>query len=149
METGEATAALASVREALALWRGPPLADLSELDAVQPEIRRLEELRLSAVIDRVDAELALGRGAELVPELQTLVVENPLRERLRGQLMLALYRCGRQAEALEIYQQTRALLVEELGIEPSRELQDLHHAILNQDAQLRAAPLVVQPLELG
>ena len=156
LETGEVTAALASVREALALWRGPPLADLSELDAVQPEIRRLEELRLSAVIDRVDAELALGRGAELVPELQTLVVENPLRERLRGQLMLALYRSGRQADALAVYRDTRELLDDELGLEPSRDLQELERAILQHDPALdglrlreprRDAPVVVCPFK--
>src|SRR6266516_4435160 len=132
------------LREALALWRGPPLADLSLLDFAQPEIRRLEELRLTAVEDRIDADLALGRDAELVPELEGLVAQNPLQERLRGQLMLALYRAGRQAHALEVYRQTMLLLSDELGLEPSRSLQRLERSILQQDDSLepgvRASP---------
>ena len=122
--------------EALALWRGPALADLAREPALQMEIARLEELRLSAVEQRIDAELDLGGHAELVRELEALVAEHPLRERLRGQLILALYRSGRQAEALETYRETRRVLVEELGIEPSPELRELERAILRQDPSL-------------
>jgi WD40 repeat protein/DNA-binding SARP family transcriptional activator len=156
LETGDPTAALAAFREALGLWRGPPLADLSHVAAVQLEIRRLAELRLTAVIERIDAELALGRGAELVPELEALVAEQPLRERLSGQLMLALYRSGRQADALALYRETRRLLRDELGLEPSRNLQDLERSILQQDTALDVArpgeptqesPIVVCPFK--
>ena len=119
--------------EALALWRGPPLADFTFESFAQADIARLAELRLVAVQDRLTADLALGRHAELVGEIEGMVKEHPLRERLRAQLMLALYRSGRQAEALEAYQSARAALVEELGIEPGRELRDLHQAILQQD----------------
>jgi DNA-binding SARP family transcriptional activator len=125
-----------SVREALALWRGPPLADFAFESFAQPTIGRLEELRLVAVEQRVEADLTAGRHAELVAELETLVVAHPLRERLRGQLMLALYRSGRQAEALEAYQAARHVLVDELGLEPSPALQDLERAILRQDPSL-------------
>jgi len=137
---GDAASAGARLREALALWRGPPLADLALLELAQPEIRRLEELRLLAVIERIDADLALGADSELVPELEGLVGSNPLQERLRGQLMLALYRAGRQAEALEVYRQTSELLREELGLEPSRGLQELEHRVLCQDPALELAP---------
>ena len=113
------------LREALALWRGPALADLAYEPFAQAEIRRLEELRQHALEERVDADLALGRHDELVPELETLVAREPLRERTRGQLMLALYRAGRQAEALEAYQAARGTLVDELGIEPRLELQEM------------------------
>src|SRR5262249_53422354 len=113
------------LRDALALWRGPPLADFASDQWAQAEIARLQELRLTVVEERIDADLALGRHAELVGELAALTAAHPLRERLRGQLMLALYRSGRQAEALEVYRRTRALLVEELGIEPGAALQDL------------------------
>jgi DNA-binding SARP family transcriptional activator len=128
-----------TLREALGLWRGPPLADLAYESFAQPAIRRMEELRLMAVERRIEADVELGRHAELVAELETLVVEQPLRERLRGQLMLALYRSGRQAEALEAYRQARLTLVEELGIEPSPALQELERAILRQDPELRLA----------
>src|SRR5436190_1477269 len=104
--------------ESLALWRGPPLADLSYEQFLQPEIARLEEMRLTALEDRIDADMALGRHAALVAELEQLAAENPLRERVRGQLMLALYRTGRQAEALEVYSDTRKSLVDDLGLEP-------------------------------
>src|SRR5262249_55960613 len=107
------------LREALGLWRGPVLADFSYEPFAQAAIARLEEVRLLAVEMRVDADLALGRHAALVAELDGLVAEHPLRERLRGQLMLALYRSGRQAEALSAYQAARRVLVDELGIEPS------------------------------
>jgi DNA-binding SARP family transcriptional activator len=122
--------------EALALWRGSPLADFAYERFAQLEIGRLEELRLAALEEWVESELAVGRHAELVGELETLVAEHPLREGLRGQLMLALYRSGRQAEALEAYQHARRELVEELGIDPGRALRELHQAILNQDPAL-------------
>jgi DNA-binding SARP family transcriptional activator len=127
------------LRDALALWRGPPLADFIYEAWAQGEIGRLEEVRSSLFEDRVDADLELGRHSELVGELESLVAEHPLRERLRGQLMLALYRCGRQAEALEAYQETRRVLVEELGIEPSAQLQGLYRSILRQEAGLEPA----------
>ena len=104
------------------------------------ESRRLDELRLTAIEERIDAELELGRDRELVPELEALVAANSMRERLRGQLMLALYRSGRQAEALTAYQQARRALVEGLGIEPGPELQRLHASILRQEAPLEAHP---------
>jgi DNA-binding SARP family transcriptional activator/tetratricopeptide (TPR) repeat protein len=133
--------AAAMLRDALALWRGPPLADLAYESFAQAEIGRLEEQRAATLEGRVEAELALGRHADLIGELESLVARHPLRERLRGQLMLALYRSGRQAEALEVYRDTRRALVEELGIEPSRELQELERQILGQDASLEAPPL--------
>jgi WD40 repeat protein/DNA-binding SARP family transcriptional activator len=136
---GDAASAAARLREALALWRGPPLADLAVLEFVQPEIRRLEELHLLALMERVDADLVLGADAELIPELEELVASNPLQERLRAQLMLALYRAGRQADALEVYRQVSGLLREELGLEPSRRLQELEHRMLHQDAALELA----------
>jgi DNA-binding SARP family transcriptional activator len=106
------------LREGLALWRGAPLAELGDSFA-RAERARLEEQRLAALEQRIEAELALGRHAELVPELELLAREHPLRERLRGQLMLALYRCGRQADALESYREARRLLDAELGLQPS------------------------------
>jgi DNA-binding SARP family transcriptional activator len=121
------------LHEALELWRGPPLADVAHESFAQTEIVRLEELRLRALELRIEADLAVGRAGELVGELETLVRENPLRERLRAGLMRALYGAGRQAEALEVYRQTRALLVDELGIEPSPALQELERAVLRQD----------------
>jgi len=136
LQGGDATSAAASFRSALALFRGAPLADLAMLDFVQPEARRLDELRVSALMDRIDADLALGRGDELVPELEGLVQANPFQERLRGQLMLALYRSGRQTDALEVYRHTRELLAEELGLEPSRALQQLERSILQHDPAL-------------
>lgn len=125
---------------ALALWRGPALADFAYETWAQEEANRLEELRLVARERLGDARLALGAHAELVAELEALVREHPLRERLRAQLMLALYRSGRQAEALEEYGRARELLVEQLGIDPGPELQELQRAILNQDDTL-AAPV--------
>jgi class 3 adenylate cyclase/tetratricopeptide (TPR) repeat protein len=124
------------LREALGLWRGPPLADFVYESFAQTAIARLEELRLLALELRLDADLALGRHGELVGELRTLVAEHPLRERLRGQLMLALYRQGRQADALDVYRETRRALVEELGLEPSGALQELEAAILRHDPSL-------------
>jgi DNA-binding SARP family transcriptional activator/DNA-binding beta-propeller fold protein YncE len=127
-------------RRALALWRGPPLADISFESFARNEVERLEEERLSAVVDLVDCELALGHHAELVPELETLVREQPVRERLRALLMVALYRSGRQADALAVYQDARRTLVEELGLEPGHELQDLERAILTHDPALEPPP---------
>ena len=132
----EPTRVVALLREALSLWRGPALADLADESWTVGEGGRLEELRLGAVEDRVDAELELGAHAELVAELETLVAEQPLRERRHGQLMLALYRCGRQAEALQAFQQVRDLLVEELGIDPGSALRRLEQEILEQDPAL-------------
>ncbi len=129
-----------TLREALGLWRGPALADLAYEPFAQTAIRRLEELRLVALERRIEADLALRRHRDLVAELETLVAEHPLREALRGQLMLALYRCGRQADALAIYKSARAALVEELGLEPSQPLRELEQAILRQDASLELAP---------
>jgi DNA-binding SARP family transcriptional activator len=133
---GDAPAASARLREALDLWRGPPLADLASGAATRAETVRLDELHHAALEDLIDAELALGLHAELLGELEALVAAHPLRERLRGQLMLALYRSGRQAEALEAYRTARTTLRDELGIEPSVALQRLHKAILNQAPDL-------------
>jgi streptogramin lyase len=127
-----------TLREALRLWRGPPLADMAYESFTQSEISRLEELRLTAVEDRIDADLALGRERELIPELKALVRDHQLRERLRVQLMLALYRAGRQTEALECFSEGRRRLVDELGIEPGPELQELQQQILAQDPALGA-----------
>jgi DNA-binding SARP family transcriptional activator len=125
------------LRAALALWRGPALADLAFEPFAEHESARLEELRLAALEERLDAGLESGGHAELVGELESLVRQHPLRERLRGQLMLALYRSERQAEALNAYRDARRQLVDELGIEPSSALQDLHSAILRQDSRLK------------
>jgi DNA-binding SARP family transcriptional activator len=131
-----ATAGL--LREALAVWRGEPLADLNYNGFVQPELARLGELRLAVLEDRIDADLALGRHADLLPELESLVARHPLQERLRAQQMLALYRCGRQANALAAYQDARRTLDTQLGIQPGEQLRTLEQAILNQDATLAA-----------
>jgi DNA-binding SARP family transcriptional activator/tetratricopeptide (TPR) repeat protein len=134
--SGQTDLAARTLADALGLWRGPPLADLTFEESLQPEIARLEELRLTALEDRIDADLALGRHGGLIGELEGLAAEHPLRERLRGQLMLALYRSGRQAEALDVYRETRRMLVDELGIEPTRELKALEGRILAQDPGL-------------
>jgi len=126
--------------EALALWRGPPLADFAYESFAQAAIGRLEELRLAVVERRIDADLGLGRHSELVGELETLVAEHPLRERFAAQLMLALYRAGRAADALDVYSRTRRMLVDELGIEPGTALQELERAILRQEPELDAPP---------
>ena len=138
MDRGDAGEAADALRQALALWRGQPFADFRYEPFAQAEIARLEELRLSCLEARIDADLALGRHTELVSELEALTREQPLRQRPRAQLMLALYRSGRHADALEIYQATRRHLVEELGIEPSGDLRELHQAILRQDTELEA-----------
>jgi DNA-binding SARP family transcriptional activator len=124
------------LHDALNLWRGPALSDLVSEPFAQAEILRLEELRLVALELRIETDLALGRHRELVGELEVLVHEHPLRERPRAQLMLALYRSGRQAEALDLYREGRRLLVDELGIEPGLELQELEKAILRHDPEL-------------
>jgi DNA-binding SARP family transcriptional activator len=126
--------------EALSLWRGPPLAEFAYQPFAETEATRLEELRLGCLEDRIELELAEGRHAELVGELEALVHEHPLRERLRGQQMVALYRAGRQAEALDAYEEARRLLTEELGLEPSRELRELQRAILVHDVSLVPPP---------
>ncbi|MDP9345281.1 MAG: AAA family ATPase, partial [Actinomycetota bacterium] len=143
----EPEAAARRLREALALWRGPPLADLAYEPFAQTEIARLDDLRLITLERRIDADLAGGRHAELAGELETLVAEHPLRERLRGQLMIALYRSGRQAEALEAYRAAHHAFVEELGIEPGRRLRELHEAILRQDRALDLADPVTPAAE--
>jgi DNA-binding SARP family transcriptional activator/ABC-type transport system substrate-binding protein/streptogramin lyase len=138
LAAGQNTGAAEVLREALALWRGPPLADFSYEPFAQPAIARLEEHRLMCLEERVEADLALGRHEDVVAELEALVSDHPLRERLRGQLMLALYRSGRQAEALEVYRSARRTLSEELGLEPGPGLQALERKILNQDPLLAA-----------
>jgi DNA-binding SARP family transcriptional activator len=132
----DAKSAAQKLRQALALWRGAALADLAYEPFVQAEIARLEELRWAAQEQRIDADLADGRHAELIGELEALIAEHPLRERLRRQLMLALYRSSRQAEALDTYREARRELSEELGLEPSGELKRLERAILHQDPAL-------------
>jgi DNA-binding SARP family transcriptional activator len=150
---GRAFDAAACLRSALALWRGSPLADVAYEAFAQGEIGRLEELQLALLEERVETDLALGRHADLIGELEGLVAEHPLRERLRGQLMLALYRSGRQAEALESYQQARHALTEELGLEPGEALKDVQRAILAHDPALevprRAEPEVAPPQGAG
>src|SRR5215217_4845124 len=151
LAAGQADMAAKTLREALAIWRGPPLAEFAFDSFAVVEIARLNELRLSALEERVDADLAAGRSAELVAELAALVATHPLRERLRGQLMLALYRSGRQAEALEAYRDARAALGE-LGIEPGEYLRRVEKQILMQDPALglpeRRTNLPIQPAAL-
>ena len=138
LEAGRADSASGRIREALGLWQGPALADLADEPLARAEAGRLEEQRLHAFELRNDVELALGRHAALAAELESLVGEHPYRDRLRQQQVLALYRSGRQKEALEAYQAARQVLVEELGIEPSPELRELERAILRQDPDLAA-----------
>ena len=138
--------AAAVLREALTLWRGSPFAELAFEPFAQAEIARLEEERLAALEARVEADLAAGREAALIGELQHLVAEHPTRERLAGQLMLALYRCGRQADALKAYSDVRQRLVSDIGVEPGPELRRLQEAILHQDASLE--PDIVAGVEL-
>ncbi len=126
------------LQDALALWRGPPFADLTFEECLQGDIARLQELRMAALEARIEAGLALGSHGDAIVELERLVAAHPTRERLRAQLMVALYRSGRQADALEVYRETRATLVEELGIEPGRDLQELEGRILAQDPSLDA-----------
>jgi DNA-binding SARP family transcriptional activator len=137
---GHASPAAQRLREALALWRGRALADIADTPLGQMEAIRLEELHAVAVEERIEADLACGRHAELVGELSALVKTYPLRERLHAQLMLALYRSGRQAEALRVFKEAHRLLSDELGLEPAEELQQLQRAILRADPELRWRP---------
>ena len=136
LASGQTERASLTLRDALALWRGPALADLAFEPFAQTEITRLEELRVAALEARIEADLALGRQDSLVAELETLVSAHPYREGLRAQLMLALYRSGRQAEALETYRRARRTFSEELGIEPGLRLRELEGAILRHDSSL-------------
>jgi DNA-binding SARP family transcriptional activator len=136
LDAGDARTAADTLRQALGLWRGPALTDFAYRAFAAPEIARLEEARLSAVEDRIDAELALSRHVELACELEALVRVHPSRERLVGQLMLALYRSGRQADALQSYRAAHRRLLEDLGLVPGRGLQELERAILAQDPAL-------------
>jgi DNA-binding SARP family transcriptional activator len=135
-----AAAAAAKLREALSLWRGAPLAELAYASFAQAEIGRLEELRLSALEARIEADLELCAHAEIVGELEALVAEHPLRERLRAQLMLALYRSKRQSDAFAVYQEGSRRLRDELGLEPGRPPRELERAILRQDPALDPVP---------
>ena len=149
LQAGRYAEAAETLRGALDLWRGPVLADLADYAFIQREAVRLEELRLAAVEARIDADLALGRHDALTAELEQLTADQPLRERLHGQLMLALYRCGRQADALAAYRHVRDLLADELGIDPGEPLQRLHAAVLAHDPELdwtggRHAPVEAQ-----
>jgi DNA-binding SARP family transcriptional activator len=144
LEDGSPETATAVLTEALALWRGPALVEFAFEDFAQEEIRRLEQLRLAATEDSIEALLRLGRHAEVVARLESLVRANPLRERLRGQWMLALYRSDRQADALEAFREGRRLLAAELGLDPAPELQRLERAILAQDPALDA-PATASP----
>jgi DNA-binding SARP family transcriptional activator len=144
LASGKGEPAARLLREALDLWRGPPLADFTYEPWAQAAIGRLEELRLACVEARIEADLALAHHAELVGELQGLIGQHPLRERLRGQLILALYRAGRQAEALEAYQDARRTLVEELGIDPTPALQQLEKKVLTHDPSLDRVPMTTE-----
>jgi WD40 repeat protein/DNA-binding SARP family transcriptional activator len=149
LAAGDPQRAAATLREGLALWRGPALADLAVESFAETDIARLEEQRLAALETRVDADLAAGEHDALVGELRQLVADNPTRERLAGQLMLALYRCGRQVEALEEYRRARERLVEEIGVEPGPDVRRLHEAILRQDPSLEPpSPRPELPREL-
>jgi ABC-type transport system substrate-binding protein/DNA-binding SARP family transcriptional activator len=137
---GDLARAAGLLREAESLWRGRPLADLESEPFAGLVARRLETLRIQANEDRIDAELGLGRHAAICPEIEQLVTEHPVRERLRGQLMIAFYRCGRQADALQTYREGRSLLVEELAVEPGPQLRKLQQAVLEQDPALDLPP---------
>ena len=153
---GDAARARERLCAALELWRGEPLADFAYQPFAQSEIGRLQEARLATIEDRIEADLALGADGELVGEIESLIATNPLAERLRGQLMLALYRGGRQADALAAYRQASELLREELGLEPGRALQELERSILGHDpcldgprgaAAARGGPVGVCPFK--
>jgi len=152
LTAGAAAQAAQTLSQALSLWRGPALADFRYEPFAQAEIARLEELHLTCLEERVEADLALGSASVLIAELQQLASEHPVRERLRGQLMLALYRDGRQAEALEVYREFRSVLRDELGLDPSPHLRELETAILRHDpllspvAAATGAPLARRPV---
>ncbi|HEY6891431.1 MAG TPA: BTAD domain-containing putative transcriptional regulator, partial [Solirubrobacter sp.] len=145
LNAGRAAEASALLHQVLALWRGPALADVGDEPFALPEIRRLEEMRVQAHEDRVDAELELGRYAEVASELEALVAEHPLRERLRRQQMLALYRLGRHTEALATYRDLRERLADELGLEPGAEVRELEQAILTHQVPGRSQALPAAP----
>ena len=145
LDRGDAPAAAGLLRQALGLWRGPPLADFTYEEFAKPAIARLEELRLGALERRIEADLLLGQDGQLVGEVEELVREHPLREQLRAHLMLALYRSGRQAEALEVYHDTRRVLGEDLGIEASPALRELAGMVLRQEPALE--PSRIPPLQ--
>jgi DNA-binding SARP family transcriptional activator len=149
LAAGDSKAAAKRFHEALDLWRGPPFAEFHAEPFARDAGARLEDARLAALEERIEADLALGRHARLVAELEQLVASEPLRERPRGQLMLALYRSGRQADALELYRKTRETLSEELGIEPSLELQELERRMLQHDPALERARAPARPAEEG
>ena len=145
---GDAAASRAKLGEALSLWRGQPLADFAYEPFAQAAIARVEGLRLAVIEERIDIDLELGGHGDLVGELEELVAQHPVRERFRAQLMLALYRSGRQADALEVYQDAHRALTGELGIDPGRELRELQQAILRQDPELdgrRASEATTEP----
>ena len=146
LAAGRRERAVSAFERALSLWRGAPLADLADEPFAQSEIARLGDLRVVALEQLFEARLALGRHADVVGQLETLIGEHPYREGLRAQLMLALYRCDRQADALQAYQDARRTLIEELGIEPGERLRELERAILVQDPSL-AVP-AQEPAEL-
>ncbi|MGZ4179283.1 MAG: nSTAND1 domain-containing NTPase [Solirubrobacteraceae bacterium] len=149
LDHGEALDAARVLREALELWRGPALAEVAYEAFAQSEIRRLEELRLQALEARIEADLQLGHHSRVIAELEALVATHPGREQLVGQLMVALYRCGRQSEALEAYSRARQALVSEIGVEPGPQLQRLHEAVLRQDSSLELpCPAPTLPPEL-
>ena len=136
LAAGAAMEAASVLREAAELWRGPPLADLAFEPFARTEVERLDEQRMEGLELRVEADAAAGRHAELIPELRQLVATHPTRERLTAQLMLALYRCGRQTEALDAYREARRKLADEIGVEPGPELRAMHEAILHQEPAL-------------
>ena len=149
MRSGDPVVASRLLREGLGLWRGPAFGGLAALETIRVEAARLEEIRLAAMEERIDADLMLGRHTDLIGDLERLTSEHPFRERIWGQLMVALYRSGRQADALQTYQRGRELLGEELGIEPSAELQALEEKILLQDPGLRPPPVPRQVFPIG
>jgi SARP family transcriptional regulator, regulator of embCAB operon len=148
LDSGDAAGARRLLLDALALWRGDALSDVAFLEAAQAEIRRLEELHLSSLVLRIEADLALGRHLEVVPELTRLIMANPLNEKLYSQLMLALCRCGRRAEALSVYRRARDVLASEMALEPGPDLRRMEAAIVSGDQGCpdpsgRAEPLPV------
>ena len=151
LAAGRQERAVSALERALSLWRGAPLADLSYERFAQSEIARLEDLRVMALEQLIEAKLALGRHADVIGQLETLIAQHPYREALRAQLMLALYRCDRQADALQAYQNGRRTLIEQLGIEPGERLRELERAILAQDPALALPALETAelPPELG
>jgi predicted ATPase/class 3 adenylate cyclase len=149
LAAGNPHRALAALERSLALWRGTPLSDLAYEPFAQAEIARLEDLRVAAIEHTIEAKLALGRHGEVIVQLDQLVEEHPYREALRAQLMLALYRSDRQADALQAYQDARRQLVEDLGIEPGARLRELERAVLAQDDSLKLEPIDVPETRAG